>query len=144
MWFFESTARIRMSHEGGCPAIIELEVPACATPPVHVQDEDEIVHVLAGAVTFCLDGELHALAAGDTLCIPAGTPHTYRVDCAAGARWLVVSPQGRFERFVRTVGRAAVGDGLPPENGELGLREAVAVTEAAAANGIELLGATAR
>jgi quercetin dioxygenase-like cupin family protein len=143
IWFFDSTARIRVSHDEhpDGPAVIELSVPACATPPVHAQDEDEAVEVLSGAVTFCLDGDLHPLGPGDTLRIPAGTPHTYRVDCADGARWLVVSPHGRFERFVRAVGRPASSEGLPPQNGGLGVREAVAVTATAAANGIELLGA---
>lgn len=39
------------------------------------QNEDEWVSLLQGEATLAVEGELHALKAGDTLLIPANTPH---------------------------------------------------------------------
>jgi len=54
---------------------------------------------------------------GDTLLAPKGTPHTYRVDSADGARWLTILHGGDFEGLVRSCGRPAERSGLPDPSG---------------------------
>ena len=44
--------------------------------------------------------------AGETILAPKGVPHTYRVESPAGARWLLITRRGDFERFVRAQSRA--------------------------------------
>ena len=66
-------------------------------------------------------------------------PHTYRVE-SEQARWLVITAAASFEQFVRSVGRAAAGPGLPPATGAPDAAAMAALTEAAAAHGIEFVG----
>ncbi len=141
LWFLDSLATIRVSHDEapGAVSAIELSLPHGAMPPLHVQDEEERVYVLDGRATFYVGGNVRHVRTGDSVVIPAGIAHTYRVDSARGARWLVLTVTGRFERFVRAVSRPAEADERPPANGPLTLPEAVAVTKAAAQNGIEIL-----
>ena len=53
------------------------------------QDEDEWVAVLEGEAVLELDGERITLKRGDTLFIPAHTPHTV-LETQKGTVWLAV------------------------------------------------------
>ena len=61
--------------------------------PVHVFDVDQVWTVLSGAATFVLDGQDHAVQAGDTVLVPgaavrqvrAQTPVEMLVSSRAGA-----------------------------------------------------------
>ncbi|WP_292656634.1 cupin domain-containing protein [Mesorhizobium sp.] len=49
-------------------------------PPVHVHhNEDEVIHVIEGGYEFWLDGEVVPVAAGASIFLPRGVPHTFRV-----------------------------------------------------------------
>ena len=113
-------------------------MPRGAMPPLHAQDEDETVYVLDGQVTFYVGDATVGAEAGRTVVAPKGVAHTYRV-ASATATWLVVTEPGRFEAFVRAVGRPAAGPGLPSPSDGVTVDEAVAFTTAAATNGIEIL-----
>ena len=132
-----------LAHVAGDPAAgetstLEIAMPHGAMAPLHVHDEDEAVFVLEGRLSFYVGNDVVSVSAGDCFVAPRGLPHTYRVDSAEGARWQVVSTNGRYERFVETVGRPAGADALAGP-APFGLVEAVAVTAAAADNGIEIL-----
>ena len=54
---------------------------------VYIQDEDEWAALLSGDAVIELDGKTLRLKAGDTLYIPAQTPHRL-LSVAKGSRWL--------------------------------------------------------
>jgi Cupin domain len=95
-----------------------------------------------------LEGELRLLAgdvdvtiaAGETLLAPKGVPHTYRVESPAGARWLVITTRGDFERFVRALSRRAERPELPTPHGPPTPEQADALAAAAREHGIEIVG----
>ncbi len=51
-------------------------------------DSEELYHVLAGRGILTLGEETAAVAAGDTVCIPPGTPHRIRNTGSAPLRFL--------------------------------------------------------
>jgi quercetin dioxygenase-like cupin family protein len=135
--FGDGVARILFSRARSAagPSVVELTMPEGAASPLHVHDEDERVFLLQGRVTFTVGGEEVEAVPHTKLVLPAGIPHTYRVESAGRARWLVVTESGRFERFVRAVSRPA----SEPAPLRTTLAEAVAFTVAAVENGIEIL-----
>jgi len=58
-------------------------------PVIYDQDEEEWVAVLEGEAVMELDGERITLKRGDTLLIPAHTPHTV-LETQKGTVWLAV------------------------------------------------------
>ena len=54
-------------------------------------------YVLAGEVTFVLDGQTSVAGAGSFLRVPPGVEHDYRNDGSAAARALNVFVPGGFE-----------------------------------------------
>jgi len=58
-------------------------------PVIYDQDEDEWVTVLEGEAVMEMDGERITLKRGDTLLIPAHTPHTV-LETQKGTVWLAV------------------------------------------------------
>jgi hypothetical protein len=110
------------------------------SPPYHVhRTEDEIFHVLEGELVVLVDGETSRARAGETHLLPKGVPHTYRV-VSEQARWLVVTTQGDFERFVRECSRPAEAAELPPPSGPPTPEQQRALGEVAARHGIDLIG----
>lgn len=58
-------------------------------PTEYVQPQDEWVAMLQGDATLEVAGTCHELCAGDTLFLPAGTPHTVQ-RVAEGTIWLAI------------------------------------------------------
>ena len=58
-------------------------------PVIYDQDEDEWIAVLEGEAVLEMDGERITLRRGDTLLIPAHTPHTV-LETQKGTVWLAV------------------------------------------------------
>jgi quercetin dioxygenase-like cupin family protein len=68
-------------------------------PPPHVHDgEDDIFYVLAGTVTFTLDGEELRAEAGTYVQSSAGGQHTFRNDTDEPAGFLNIQVPGDFEQ----------------------------------------------
>ena len=88
--------------------------------PVHVHErEDQTLYVLAGNITAWLDpnGEHGdptelSLTTGDTVFLPRGVPHAFRVD-AEGTRLLEINTPGGFENFHIDAGERATERRLP-------------------------------
>jgi mannose-6-phosphate isomerase-like protein (cupin superfamily) len=122
-------------------SVIEHSAPCGESPPLHVhQDEDEVFHVLAGELRVRAGDAEERIGAGETILGPKGVAHTYRVESAAGARWLVITRGANFERFVRSLSRPAERPGLPPSQGPPTPEQADALAAAARGHGIELVG----
>jgi quercetin dioxygenase-like cupin family protein len=142
-WFFANLVRARVSRDqtGGRFSILEIAGPPGDTPPLHVHhEEDEAFHLLEGSARIHVGEEVHELRAGDSLLAPKGVPHTY-IAGDQGARWLVTTSPGDFERFVLAASRPAETEVLPPAPpGPPSQEEVEAMSRLASEHGIEILG----
>jgi mannose-6-phosphate isomerase-like protein (cupin superfamily) len=143
LWFLNTLVTVRVRHDGGEDglSVLERHAPHADSPPLHVhQTEDEIFHVLEGELRVRAGDNEVRIAAGETILGPKGVPHTYRVESREGARWLVITRRGDFERFVRALSRPAERSGLPPAQGPPMAEQADALAGAAREQGIEFIG----
>jgi glyoxylate utilization-related uncharacterized protein len=114
-------------------AVVEHVVPAGAMAPLHVHEEDEAVRVLAGRLAVHLPGETVWLEPGESMLVPARTPHTIRAG-AGHARVLSgvhTRSAGRYEDFLRAVA---------PPSGAATAEDAATLAVIAAGAGTEVLG----
>jgi quercetin dioxygenase-like cupin family protein len=142
LWFFNSLITVRVPHDEGEDGISVLEhaVSHGDSPPLHRQTEDEIFHLLEGRLRVRAGDADIRIGAGETILAPKGVAHTYRVESPEGARFLVITRNGDFERFVRALGRPAERPGLPAQSGPPTTEQTDALAAAAREHGIELLG----
>jgi quercetin dioxygenase-like cupin family protein len=143
LWFLDSLVTIPIRHADGQDgvSVIESSAPYGDSPPLHVHhSEDEVFHVLEGELRLRLGEHEIALGAGETALAPRGVPHTYRVESPDGARWLVVTTRGDFERLVRMVARRAEAPELPAPSGPPTPAQAEALAAACRECRIELIG----
>src|SRR5215204_5953792 len=87
---------------GGTLAIYEFAMPpATAGPPLHLhRGWDEAFYVLAGEVTFLIDGRTSVAPAGSFVFVPRGVLHTFWNEGAVPARQLTVfTPAGIEDYF---------------------------------------------
>ena len=76
-------------------------------PPHLHTDAAETIHVVEGEFEMTVDGRAVRLAAGETIHIPAGVPHSgTNVGEAPGRRLLTFAPAG-MEEFFREAGSAS-------------------------------------
>src|SRR5215471_5658976 len=130
IWFVGTRARILVSSEEteGRMSVVEVNGPHGDMPPLHVHHtDDEVFHLLDGEMTLYVGAEQIRLGAGQTALAPRGVPHTYRIESAEGARVLVSSSPGGFDRYVAAIGGPAEGPGLPPVPIEPDLEAAAAL-----------------
>ncbi len=80
-------------------SVWRVELSASGATPAHQLDREEIFVALRGSATFTIDGALVILSAGDTLCIPAGTPFDIMVG-SDGLDAICVAPVGTQARFI--------------------------------------------
>jgi mannose-6-phosphate isomerase-like protein (cupin superfamily) len=89
-------------------------------PPLHIHPHaEESYAVQSGTLEVCVGGEWRQLKAGESVTVPAGTPHTVRNTTDSEVRLVNVhKPALDFERFFRRL-HALVCSGkmtLPPKN----------------------------
>jgi len=143
LWFLNNLVTVRVRHDQGEDGISVLEslAPHGSSPPLHVhRTEDELFHVLEGELRVRADDAEIRIGSGESLLAPKGVPHTYRVESLDGARWLVVTTSGDFERFVRELSRQAERPELPSPPGPPTAEQQDALAAAAPRHGIELVG----
>jgi len=95
--------RIRCLRSGADGGWFEFEMeldPGVAGPPRHHHPDEELVEVLEGELVLTLDGADRTLAAGGTLLIPPGAPHTFRVPKRGTGARVFVRHGWRFEKLV--------------------------------------------
>jgi quercetin dioxygenase-like cupin family protein len=94
---------------GPAHALWHVEMAPGASGPAHRFDVEQVWTVLSGAAAIELGGERVALAAGDTIVMPAGAVRRVHADSVAGLAALVTAPAGA---------RASLADGtdrgVPP------------------------------
>jgi quercetin dioxygenase-like cupin family protein len=114
LWFLNGRVSIRCAANGADAAsVTEQWLARGDSPPLHVHErEDEVFHVLEGAVRLRVGDAETTARAGETVVAPRGVPHCFRVE-SAEARFLVITTRGDFEGMMREVARPA-GAGLPP------------------------------
>jgi quercetin dioxygenase-like cupin family protein len=141
--FFDTRVVI---HQAAAQSPVGLSVqehwlPFGYSPPLHQHlAENEIFHILAGEVRFQLGGEEILARAGQSLAAPAGVPHSFFVDSAAGAHFLVLAPGPDFEGFLRAVSRPAPDASLPAPLSPPTPEEGQRLQALALSHRIELLG----
>ncbi len=143
LWFLDTLIRIHVAGDANADGMSVMEhiAPHGSSPPLHIHHtEDEIFHMLAGELRLVVDGREIRARAGDTLLAPKGKPHSFVVTAPAGARWLTLTNRGDFERMVRTAGRPAERDALPPHVGQPSREQAEALAVVCRENRIELVG----
>jgi mannose-6-phosphate isomerase-like protein (cupin superfamily) len=141
--FLNTLVIVRVRHNGGEDGISVLErlAPHGDSPPLHVHHtEDEIFHVLEGRLRVRAGDTEVKIGAGETILGPKGVPHTYRVESQEGARWLVITRRGDFERFVRALSRPVEQPEPPTPQGPPTPEQANALAAAARKHGIEFVG----
>jgi len=85
---------------GGAMSIVDSTGPVDTGPPRHIHDrEDEVFIILTGRCLFWLEGQTFERRAGETVFIPRGREHTFRVIGNAPSRHLVILTPGGFEGF---------------------------------------------
>jgi len=143
LWFLNQLVTVRVRHDQGEDGISVLEslAPHGVSPPLHVhQTEDEIFHVLEGQLRVRAGDTEVRIGAGETLLGPKGVPHTYRVESHEGARWLVITRRGDFERFVHALSRPAERSEPPTPQAPAMPEQAKELAAAAREHGIEIVG----
>jgi quercetin dioxygenase-like cupin family protein len=143
LWFLDTLVTIRVPHDAGEDGIsvTEWEAPFGDSPPLHVhRTEDEVFQVLDGELLVRSGDEDIVARQGDVLLAPKGIPHTYRVISPQGARFVVTTTRGDFERVVRAVARPAADAQLPDPSGPPSPEQVGALAAICAAHGIDLVG----
>ena len=141
--FRDTLVTVHASHDDGPDGLSVIESWAAYgdSPPLHVHHtEDEAFFVLEGMLRVHSGGEDVLIGAGQCGSTPKGVAHTYRVESAEGARWLVITSGGDFERFVLELSQPAEEGAEPLSSGPPTPEQAEALTAAALAHGIELVG----
>ncbi len=112
--------RVRLTGEdtAGSLALIEHVGKQGAGSPLHRHTrEAETFVVLDGALDGWSDGEHTDVSAGDSLYLPTGTEHAYRIRSDTARFLLLLTPAG-FDRFFMTDGTPSdPGSELPPVPG---------------------------
>jgi len=107
------TILIDSSQTGGAFALFEAMQMPGAEPPLHIHErEDETFYVLEGRVSVWVGGDVHNLEAGDSIFLPRGIPHTFRIKSRMARALNYISPAG-FEEWFRTLGVPADSLDLP-------------------------------
>ena len=142
LWFLNTRVDVRRSsHEGpDRVCVLEHTLPFGDSPPTHRHDnEDEIFHLVSGAIRFRIGDRTVELRPGETTVGPKGVPHAFTVTSPEGARMITVTIGHDFEDMIREVARPAETAGLPPAMTPSPAMQA-ALAEATLRHDIELVG----
>lgn len=74
--------------------------------PHHVHDQEQLTYVLAGEVTFRVDGVDHELSAGGLVVIPSSVPHSAEAGTEGAEVLSVVAPARIEGRGIQMLGGA--------------------------------------
>ena len=101
---------------GGAMSITDSLSPPGSGPPRHIHhDADEVFVLLSGDVEFWLEGERFVRGPSQTIFIPRGKEHTFRVVGDAPSRHLIILTPGGFEGFFADMaeGKFRIPDDMP-------------------------------
>ena len=87
-------------ESGGAMSVVDSVSPPNSGPPRHIHhDADETFVMLTGDALFWLEGDEFTRGPGQTMFVPRGKQHTFRVVSSVPARHLVILTPGGFEGF---------------------------------------------
>jgi quercetin dioxygenase-like cupin family protein len=102
------TIKLDGSHSNGAFALIEQNNEPGTSIPEHFHtQEDEIFYVLEGEMEFTVSKEKIVAAAGSTVFLPKGVPHSVKVG-EKGSRALIMLQPAGTEKLFRELNK------LPP------------------------------
>jgi quercetin dioxygenase-like cupin family protein len=88
------------AETGGALSVVDSLNPVGSGPPRHVHEhEDESFVILTGEYEFWLEGQTILKAAGESVFVPRGREHTFRVVGVRPSRHLTIHTPGGFETF---------------------------------------------
>lgn len=94
--------------------LIDMYVPPGGGPPPHRHDFEETFTIFEGEIEATFRGKKSVIRAGETINIPANSPHQFRNASAEPARMLCIcSPSGQ-EEFFKEVGTPVATRTTPP------------------------------
>ena len=102
---------------GGAMSIVDSLSPVGSGPPRHIHHaEDETFVMLTGQCKVWIDGTETIAHAGESVFIPRGTEHTFKVIGDEPSRHLVILTPGGFEGFFAdmAVGQFQIPDDMGP------------------------------
>jgi quercetin dioxygenase-like cupin family protein len=141
LWFMTAQLIVRMAQNDNDNrlSIIEHRMAKDFAPPLHVHHKDsETFVILEGRFRFQNDGAVFEADVGDTIHLPKGSTHGFRVLSDYG-RCLTIT-DGPFEDMVRAAARPAAANGLPEQLPPT-LEQQQALAAICAAHAIDLVGA---
>src|SRR5664279_804102 len=89
---------------GGRYCLIDMHIPPGGGPPPHRHDFEESFTVLEGEIEATFRGEKSIVHTGQTVSIPANSPHSFTNASGAAARLLCICAPAGQEEFFAQVG----------------------------------------
>ena len=89
---------------GGAYALVEARVPPEGGPPPHTQSDVELFYVLAGEITFTVDGEDVVAGPGTHVRVEPGVVHAFKNRSSSDARMLIQTLPSGLDDYFREVG----------------------------------------
>ncbi|MBR9651180.1 cupin domain-containing protein [Thalassovita aquimarina] len=87
-------------ESGGAMSIVDSLSPVGSGPPRHIHHaEDEVFVMITGSCRVWIAGRERIAGPGDSMFIPRGTEHTFKVVGDEPSRHLVILTPGGFEGF---------------------------------------------
>jgi quercetin dioxygenase-like cupin family protein len=104
---------------GGAISIVDSVSPAGSGPPRHVHErEDEAFIISTGECEFWLEGQTFTKRAGETVFVPRGREHTFRVLGDQPSRHIIILTPGGFESFFAEMAQG--GFRIPEDMDQIG------------------------
>ncbi len=117
IWFngFRLTRRVSGEQTENRYALLEAFGTPGTEPPLHIHErEDEFFYVLDGELLVTRGEEQIRVLPGESVFLPRGVPHTFRIKPPSARALVLISPSG-FEQFFWELGVPAPTDELPPD-----------------------------
>ena len=127
----------------GAYALAHATIAPGGEPPLHIHArEDETFHVLSGTMTFQRGMERIEAQAGDTVHLPRGIQHAFKVTSPQARALLLITPGGLEDAFRQTSvpTDARPGDDAPTPTGPPAPEVIDALMAAYAAHGVAFTG----
>lgn len=104
------------AQTGGAMSIVDSTSPPNSGPPRHIHHkEDEAFVILTGTCKVWIEGEEQIAEAGESVFIPRGKEHTFKVIGDTPCRHLVILTPGGFEGFFAAMakGQCSIPEDMP-------------------------------
>lgn len=96
------------AQTGGSMSIVDSNSPSMSGPPRHIHHgEDETFVILTGRCKIWIEGEIRIAGPGESVFIPRGREHTFKVVSTEPCRHLVILTPGGFEGFFADMAQGA-------------------------------------